>query len=120
AIACGSRSGTGASRATGTLAEADIIFRVANLSLDAVVVRRSETLTAPVDGDLVMLDPRGGRYFGLDPIGHRIWALLEQPHSVASLCSTLEGEFDVTAETCRADTLALLEQMRAVDLVEVR
>jgi hypothetical protein len=93
---------------------------VADLSVDSVVVRRAEPLTAHVDSELVMLDPRQSRYFGLDSIGNRIWALLEQPHSVAALCSTLEAEFDVTPETCRADVLGFLEQLREAELVEVR
>ena len=52
------------------------------LTLEAVVVRRGEPLTAEVDEELVMLDPREGRYFGADRIGRRIWELLEQPRTV--------------------------------------
>jgi hypothetical protein len=93
---------------------------VSRLSLEAVVVRRPEPLTAAVDGDLVMLDPRSSRYFALDAIGHRVWALLEQPASVAGLCQTLEAEFDVAPETCRRDVLAFLEQLERDDLLDIR
>jgi hypothetical protein len=95
-----------------------MIRRVSSLSLDSVVVRRGDPLTAPVDGELVMLDPRQSRYFGLDPIGHRIWDLLERPRSVDALCSELQGEFEVPAETCHADVLAFLEQLEDAELIE--
>lgn len=92
---------------------------MAKLSLDTVVARRAEPLTAAVDGELVMLDPRNSRYFGLDSVGHRIWELLERPQSVGALCAALEARFDVTAEACRADVLAFLEQLADAELVDI-
>lgn len=89
------------------------------LSSEAVVVRRPGPLTAPVDGELVMLDRRSSRYFGLDPIGHRIWELLEEPRSVESLCTALQSQFDVSPETCQADVLRFLEQLEQAELLDV-
>jgi len=96
-----------------------MILRVPTLSGETVVVRRAEPLTAPVDDELVMLDPRQSRYFGLDRIGQRIWELLERPQCVGELCASLEGEFDVSSETCRADVLAFLEQLEEAELLEI-
>ena len=89
------------------------------LSIDSVVVRRAEPLTTPVDGELVILDMRRGHYLGLDPIGRRIWELLEHPRSVEALCATLEGQYAVSAQTCRADVLVLLEQLADAELIEI-
>ena len=91
-----------------------------SISPETVVVRRGETLAAPVDDDLVMLDTRRSRYFGLDRIGRRVWDLLEEPRSVDALCGELEDEFDVDAETCRTDVLAFLEQLSEAELSEIR
>lgn len=84
-----------------------------------MVARRAAPLTAPVDRELVMLDPEKGRYFGLDSVGHRIWELIETPKSVESLCGALQAEFDVSHETCRADVVAFLDQMQKAELVEI-
>ena len=65
-----------------------------------------------------MLDPKRSRYFGLDPIGRRIWELLERPRSVDAICGTLQEEFDVTAETCRADVLTLLGELQDAELLD--
>jgi Coenzyme PQQ synthesis protein D (PqqD) len=85
-----------------------------------VVVRSSEPLSAAVDDELVMLDLAQSRYFGLDAVGRRIWALIEEPTAVGALCTRLQGEFDVAGEKCRADVLAFLERMRDEGLVDVR
>ena len=90
------------------------------LSLETVVARRDETLTARVDDDLVMLDTRQSRYFGLDAPARRIWELLGEPRSVESICTTLRDEFEVSAERCSRDVLAFLEQMSDAGLVETR
>jgi hypothetical protein len=96
-----------------------MISPVARVSLDSVVVRRPEPLTTPVDGELVILDLRRGHYLGIDPIGRRIWELLEQPRSVDALCAALEGQFEVSAETCRTDVLAFVAQLADAELVEI-
>lgn len=90
------------------------------LSLDTVVARSEEPLTAEVDQELVMLDPRDSRYYGLDPIGRRIWELLERPRPVDELCAALQDEFDVPPETCRSDVFAFLEQLSDARLLEIR
>jgi Coenzyme PQQ synthesis protein D (PqqD) len=85
--------------------------------MDTVVVRSSEPITRSVDDELVMLDRRQSRYFALGATGHRIWTLLEQPQTVDALCDALQEEFDVSAEACRQDVLAFLEQLSEADLV---
>ena len=91
-----------------------------NLGLESVIARRGEPFTAAVDGDLVMLDPDRGLYFGLDRVGHRIWELLETPQPVGDLCAALEREFDVSPDMCRSDVLAFVERLSDAELVEVR
>jgi hypothetical protein len=83
----------------------------------ARLVRSEEPLTAFVDGDTVMFSPDQGAYFGLDPIGTRIWDLLEQPRSIDEICATLCREYEVDAERCRAEVAALVDDMRASGLV---
>lgn len=93
---------------------------MSKLSIEAVVARREEPLTAPVDGDLVMLDPRRSVYFGLDSVGRRIWNMLEEPRSLQALCAELQARFDVPEETCRADVLAFIQQLLEAELIEIR
>jgi Coenzyme PQQ synthesis protein D (PqqD) len=67
-----------------------------------------------------MLDRVHSRYFALNPVGRRVWELIDAPQSVAALCAALRDEYDVPDETCRSDVLALLRQMVDAGLVEAR
>jgi hypothetical protein len=96
-----------------------MILSMRDLTPETTVARIGEPLTTTVDGELVMLDPSQGRYFGLDPIGRRIWGMLEQPQSIGALCAALESEYDVSPERCRADVMALLNQLAAAELVRL-
>lgn len=84
---------------------------------DVSIVRSSAPLTAEIDGELVMLDPSSNAYFGLDPIGHRIWGLLERPTTIEEMVLVLVGEYEVDVDTCRRDVVALVDEMLDAGLV---
>jgi len=59
-------------------------------------------------------------YYGMNPVGARVWDLLKQPKSVTELRNALLDEYDVDETRCGDDLLALLETMRSEGLIEVR
>jgi hypothetical protein len=61
-----------------------------------------------------------GVYYGLDPVGARIWKLLEQPKSVEDLRTAIVDEYDVESAKCESDLLSLLEKLRAEGLIEIQ
>lgn len=91
---------------------------VTGLSVYSVVIRRGDLLSAPVDHELVMLDPETGHYHRLDPTGLRVWELLAERQSVEAICHVLELEFDVSADTCRAEVLEFLGQLAHAGLLQ--
>lgn len=84
---------------------------------DFLVTRRGELLTAMVNEDLVGLDLDGGAYFSFNATAQRVWALIEQPCSVTSICNQLREEFDVEPDPCAVEVLALLRQLESDGLV---
>jgi hypothetical protein len=71
-------------------------------------------------GDEVMvLDLNSGTYYGLDDLGARIWSLIEQPASLASIREAIMAEYEIDAETCDRDLRAFLTQMQSAGLVEL-
>ncbi|GAB3855641.1 hypothetical protein GCM10028801_11580 [Nocardioides maradonensis] len=56
-------------------------------------------------------------YLGLDEVGQRIWALLEQPQSLDALVGTLTEEYDVSAADCTRDVRAFVEALERHHLV---
>lgn len=92
----------------------------ARLSIDSTVAASGEQISSEVGGEAVILDLKGGVYFGLDPIGTRIWALMQRPIAVSAIRDALTAEYAVEAERCERDVLALLEQLAARGLITVR
>jgi hypothetical protein len=82
-------------------------------------VRRGGTLTAPVDEELVMLDPKQSRYYGVNQVGASIWDQLEQPRTVAQICEHLITEYRVAPESCREQVSEFVQRLVDARLVEV-
>ncbi|HYL69090.1 MAG TPA: PqqD family peptide modification chaperone [Candidatus Limnocylindria bacterium] len=92
----------------------------ASLHLQSVVVAASEQVSCPLGEESAILNLKNSVYYGLDPVGARVWNLLREPKSVRELRDTLLDEYDVGAERCEQDLLELLEKMRVEGLIEVR
>ena len=90
------------------------------LSLGSVIVAAKEQVSCDLAGEAAILDLKSGQYYGLNPIGARIWSLIEKPRSIAELLNTLLTEYDVETSQCEKDVFALVKQMAARGLVEVR
>jgi len=85
----------------------------------SVVVAADHQTSAEVDGESVILDLEEGVYYGLNPVGARIWSEIQEPTSVEEITAAITAEYDVDAEQCREDVLSLLRDLRENDLVEV-
>jgi hypothetical protein len=89
------------------------------ISIDSRVVAIRDQVAADVGGEAVILSLRNGVYYGLDPVGARIWSLIEEPRSVREIRDALLEEYDVDSEQCEASVVRLLEELASNDLIEV-
>lgn len=89
------------------------------IGLHTTLTRNHEMLFTQVDNDKVMFDLATSKYLGLNPVASTIFDLLEQPHTVATLCTALLARYEVDAETCQRETLVVLERMRGFGIVQV-
>jgi hypothetical protein len=69
--------------------------------------------------ECVMLDMASGYYFGLDPVGARIWQLLSETSSFAEIVERLAQEYDVTPEQVESDLVRFVEELKANGLLSV-
>ena len=72
-----------------------------------------------VGGEAVLLDTTSGRYFGLNPVGARMWELLGQHGDPEQVVSQMITEFDVDEGRLRSDLEALVETLIARGLLRV-
>jgi hypothetical protein len=70
-----------------------------------------------VEGEMVLLDLEGERYYVLDDIGTRCWQLLNEHGDVEKIVASMLAEFDVDEATLRSDIDALLGRLSEARLV---
>ena len=90
-------------------------------------VNADSTLSVPDDvvfrdvvGEAMILHLGTGVYFGLDAVATRVWELIVEGRRVQDVCDAIAAEFDAPAERIHADVTALLEQLVAKRLLDVR
>ena len=87
--------------------------------IEASVRIPSDVLYHELDGEAVLLNLQTGKYFGLDPTGTRIWHFLVEYHSLGMAYNRMLDEYDVDAETLKADLLRLVDQLVAHGLIQL-
>jgi hypothetical protein len=81
------------------------------LKLSDKVKFPEEVLARQVGEEAVMLDLARGTYFGLDPVGARIWQLLGQGKTLAEVCDAMVDEYDVSREVIERDVAKLVQEL---------
>jgi coenzyme PQQ synthesis protein D (PqqD) len=72
-----------------------------------------------VSGEVVLLNLQSGVYYGLDPVGSRMWQLLMEQRPLDDVCSVMLEEYDVTVDVLRADLSRLVDELASKGLVTV-
>lgn len=78
-----------------------------------------DQVSSDLMGEVAILDLKAGVYYGLDDVGARIWNLIQEPKAVSEIRDTLLQEYDIEADRCERDLLALLQRLADEGLVEV-
>ena len=88
------------------------------MQLSDTYAASEDVVAREVSGEMVLLDLESGQYFGLDPVGGRVWELLsEKPHALSELCDAIEAAFDAPRERIETDLLALAGQFEEAGLI---
>jgi len=86
----------------------------------SVVVVVKDQVSCDLAGEAAILNVKSGVYYGLDPVGARIWNPMQEPRPVAEIQSAITNEYDVEPERCANDLVGLLEKLLAEGLIEVK
>ena len=90
------------------------------ISLDTLINIPEVVYTQEIGQETILLDTQGGRYFGLDPVGTRMWQLMREHGALRPTYEILLTEYEVAPERLEADLLALAEKMIEKGLAEIR
>lgn len=90
------------------------------LSDPSVVVATKDHVSCPLGEDIIILDLKAGLYFSLDNVGAKVWQLIQQPRRLHEIRDAILETFDVTADVCERDLVALLHELEARNFIEIR
>ena len=88
------------------------------LSNKTIVKATKEQVSADLKDEAVILNMRNGVYYNLNALGARIWQLIQEPTSVGTVCDKILAEYEVEAQRCEQDVLALLGDLKTQGLIE--
>ena len=89
------------------------------LSSQSIVVASQSQVSSEIQDESVILDVQSGTYYGLNEVGASIWAMVQEPTSIAAIQSAILEEYDVPPEDCNQDVLDLVHQLFEIGLVRV-
>jgi len=90
------------------------------ISIEDVVSWADGIVASDIDDEKVMMCIEKGQYYKLDPVGRRVWDMIETPVKVSDLISALLTKYDVDRETCEHDVLAFLEELHEGGILRVK
>ena len=90
------------------------------ISGHSIVVVAKEQVSCDLGGEAAILNLKSAVYYGLDPVGARIWNLIQEPKSLHEIREILLKEYNVEPGRCERDLLALLEKLVEEGLIEVK
>lgn len=79
----------------------------------------AHVLVREVADELVLLSLESEDYFGLDPVGARIWHLLQSEGTVRDAFEAMLAEYDVDGATLAHDLEVLLHELSSRHLIEL-
>lgn len=81
-------------------------------------VRRKILASSRIDGEIVLLEPGSGNYYGLNAVAACVWELLDEPQTLDELVAHVCDRYEVPREQCVRDIQALLGDLSDQNLVE--
>jgi hypothetical protein len=87
-------------------------------SFPGLITRREGIISSQLKGKAVILDIEKETFFDLDPVGARIWELIETPHRVSDITTILLEEFDVEEDLCKRDVDEFLCRMQELKMID--
>jgi len=86
-----------------------------------VITRATDVVYQALGGDdgAVLLHIGSGQYHTLNPVGARMWEILESPMSQEELGRRVIAEFDASAQDVARDVETFLQELLERNLVQV-
>src|SRR5262245_11503610 len=91
-----------------------------SISMNSIITATRDQVSCDLAGETAILDLKSGQYYGLNAVGARIWDLVQEPKSIADVMRVILAEYEVEAESCERDISALIEDLHAKGLIDLK
>ena len=85
--------------------------------MNKIIRRCDEVFSTSIDDSVIMMSVTKGRYYGLNPVGSRIWEMLERETTEAAVVEKLLTEYEVAPEVCAEGVRQFLAGLRERNLL---
>lgn len=92
---------------------------MSDISRSAKVSVSPSQVTSELDEEAVILDMKKKIYYGLEPVGARIWQMIQEPKTVDEIVNALVEEFEVEEDVCLQDCVSFISELKEKELVTV-
>ena len=89
------------------------------ISIYSTLVVADDVVSCDLDGEAAILNLKDGVYYGLDPVGAKIWNLIQKPRVLKEVIEIICDEYDVDKDRCKDDIFELVEELLENGLVKV-
>lgn len=88
------------------------------MNLSGKVTIPPHVMARQVGDETVILDLASGTYFGLNPVGARIWQLISEGKTMDNVLESVLAEFEVSAAEAERDLDNLVSELHCRELIK--
>lgn len=88
--------------------------------MNIIPVKTPDVIAKNVAGEMVLLIPSSGRYFGLNAVGTRFWEMMDGQATIAEMAAAIAEEYKVETSVVQADLHELAEKLSANQLISFK
>ena len=76
-------------------------------------------LSTDLGNETVIFNTQYEKYYGLNDVGTRVWALIQEPRTMDEIVRIVTQEYDVEPEKFESDLTRLLQDLQSANLIEI-
>ena len=84
------------------------------------VVAKAGHLSTDLGNETVIFNTLHEKYYGLNDVGTRVWALIQETRTVGEIVRIVTQEYDVEPERFEQDLTRLLQDLQSANLIEIK
>lgn len=87
--------------------------------MNRIPVRSDEIVWRNLEGELVLLNPNSGKYYGMNAVGCSFWEQIDGKKTLAEIVDLLLAEYDVKREIIEKDIEELASVLEEKEIISL-